>query len=122
MVVGIVKGQRNAVEIGKMSGRSRVEGLGCDVVVVKVLIVVDIVVGGSSSLFGGLRCKNLEFEMVWQKMCVVVWFECVGMFVVAMKMFGVGIVFVGIVSVGIVLWVEIVFDLIVGILGERWYV
>src|SRR4051812_34546007 len=91
----VVVGRVKAVEIESMIGRSWVEGLGCYVAVVEVLIV-DIVLGDSSSLFGGLRCKGLEFEMGWQKMCVVVWFECVGMFV-ERKKFVVGIVFVGIV-------------------------
>lgn len=54
---------------------------------VEVRFVVDIV-SGSSSLFEGLECEEFVVEMRWHIMGVVVWFECDGMFVGHMKMFG----------------------------------
>ena len=52
-------------------------------IVVGGWVVVDIV--GGSSLFGGL--VEMVVGTMWRRKCVVVWFECDGMFVGRMSLF-----------------------------------
>lgn len=75
------------VEIGGLSYQSLVEELKCIVWVSVGWFVIDIV-GCKSSLFEGMECGDFGVGMSWHKRCVVVWFECDGMFVGRMKMVG----------------------------------